>query len=213
MLEEFWKEKKHLLQIIAIVVAIGALFLTISLPENEKAKSALMNVQLAWLVIITFALFVLFINLLILAFRFEDKINKKKDVNFDDAIAYPVMFLGVWVLLNLWIYIINLYKYSVKEFMDWSLWPVGIFITAFGYYLSRKIFVTKKTKFFSIVRHSVYIFFCSSLLSLWVEMADLNFSLRSFVERMLVFALVFSAIIFLVDIYKIVKEKRKKKKV
>jgi hypothetical protein len=63
MFNKFLEEKKSVLQTIGILIAIGAIFLTIQPPENPVAKEALMKLQFFWLYTVTVSIFILYFNI------------------------------------------------------------------------------------------------------------------------------------------------------
>lgn len=112
MLKSFWDEKKHLIQITAFLIAIGAIFLSVPTPENDAARELLQNVQVLWLVIISVFMIVLFINFYALATKFEEKLEKHRNF-YINIISSLVFFSGFYFLINLWGYAWYIYKDSI----------------------------------------------------------------------------------------------------
>ena len=117
MLKEFWEAKKHLIQLVGILTGIGALFLSITLPENIQAKQALINIQFVWLIIITICLLLLFINFIRLADFWEKSFKEKSKIDYTDTIS--IFFSGtlIYLIINLWVYMISLYKESFWNYL------------------------------------------------------------------------------------------------
>ena len=83
MLKDFWENKKHLIQMVGILTGVGALFLSIPLPIDEQARSALLNLQFVWLVVISVSAVALLFQLLSLLGIFERKLKQ----NYFDLLA------------------------------------------------------------------------------------------------------------------------------
>ena len=64
MLDKFIEEKKSLLQTISLLMAIGAIFLTIQPSEDTLVNKALMNLQLLWFLLIFSSILILFYNII-----------------------------------------------------------------------------------------------------------------------------------------------------
>ena len=109
MFTEFWQKKKHTIELIGILTAIGALFLNIPLPESEKARLALINIQFIWLFILTFSMALLCFNFFYLAINLEDSSKEKFKFDIPNTISALVFAISFWLIYSLWQYIIVLY--------------------------------------------------------------------------------------------------------
>ncbi len=111
MLNEFWEQNKNQLQFVGILIGVGALFLSIPIPEVEKAAEALKKIQLIWLLIVTIAVALLFVSLFKLSRLYEINSTKDKDgFNFDETLSFVVVLTSVYFIVNMWIYAYSLYQ-------------------------------------------------------------------------------------------------------
>ncbi len=180
MLKNFWEQKKHLIQLAGILTAIGALFLSITPPENETAANALLNIQFAWLIIITVALFILFMSLITLLIEIEEETKKKYKINIEETISFLMIFISGWILVNLWIYVFKLYKDTIVKFMRYSGLIISIIIGTLVFYFVNRIF----KKLARIIRMIIGSFIFSILYGAWVEFSDLKFSFIGWLKNM-----------------------------
>src|SRR3989344_8352255 len=162
MLKKFWEDKKHLIQLVGILLGAGALFLSIDSPENTAAKSALANIQFVWLLIITVGLSALFIEFVNLSGEFEKKVGERFRMDFSNTASYFVWTALLFLLYNLWIFIGSIYQDSFFSFMKLAGGAVGVFIASVYYPLWRWLvlkipdkYVFRKTVF-SFVSHGVF---------------------------------------------------------
>lgn len=139
MLKEFWEAKKHLIQLIGILTGVGALFLSIKPSDNATANNALANIQFVWLIIITVSSIILFINFAKLGIEWEDNLKIKRGFDLTETISFFVLATLVYLLLNLWIYIINLYKNSFWDFFTITNGAIFSFIGAIFYHYWRRV--------------------------------------------------------------------------
>lgn len=157
MLKQFWKNKKYLVQFVGILAGIGALFLSISPPDNLKAREALANVQLVWLLIITITVVLLFIEFIQLSDRWEKDMMIKKGFDITDTISMFVSLTALYVIFNLWIYIINLYNNSLWDFLRTVNFAIFSLIGAVYFHFWRKIIFKISGK--SIYKKIIFSFF------------------------------------------------------
>ncbi|MDP3735015.1 MAG: hypothetical protein Q8R39_01150 [bacterium] len=127
MFKDYWEQKKHLIQLVGILTGVGALFLSITPPENVDARQALSNIQFVWLVVITFSCSVLFISFLNFSVDVEKHYGSKWAVNLKETLSLVIFLSLLYFLKNLWAYIIGLYSSSFWDFLQGIY--VGIFIT------------------------------------------------------------------------------------
>ena len=156
MLKEFWEAKKHLIQLIGILSGVGALFLSIALPENIEARQALINIQFIWLIIITICLIVLFVNFMRLADFWEKSLKEKNNIDYTETISLLIATTLLYLIINLWMYMINLYKESLWNYLTMAQ---GAFISLGGAFIAQLQLKIKskipeepkwKRKFFSL---------------------------------------------------------------
>lgn len=139
MLKQFWKNKKHLIQLVGILTGVGALFLSVPPPDNLKAREALSNVQLVWLLIITITVVLLFVEFIQLSDRWEKDLMKRKGIDITETISMFVSITSFYVIFNLWVYIINLYNNSLWDFFKTVKFALFSFVGAIYYHFWRKM--------------------------------------------------------------------------
>lgn len=206
MFKDFWDKQKHQIQLVGILVAIGALFLSITPPESEKALSALFNIQLAWLIIITIALLILFVNFIALMIRAEGEASVKYKIPLESTISLLAIFISVWILINLWIYIINLYREPLIKFFQQSYFFISLSIFSTVIYWIEKIIFSKIRKV--SIAAILSLLMTSILLGFWSDLFDLKFSFKSWVQNSAI-VLVIGTIYFSYKIiYKKIKSSR-----
>jgi len=205
MFKTIWKQKKDIIQLGAIIIAIGAIFLSINLPENnEVAREALLNVQFTWLLIISIILFILFVDIFVIVNIFLKKIMVKKKINLGFLLFSSISIFFSWILFNLWIYILNLYKESFKNFIDIQLdlliWG-ALFMFFTAPFLMKKFFFPEKSinihKYLYPLISAVLI---SIFLSLFITIRYSEFSLGRWVKT-LGYIIAPSVILFYTGLY------------
>jgi len=144
MFLEFWEKRKHLIECVGILTAVGALFLNISAPEgNEGARLALINIQFIWLIVISLALLILAVQFIDLVFRVENILENKWGI-YTSMLSFAVLML-IWKLVeNLWRYIIALYPHQAQVFFVWTYIISGGLIVIFYKKLISIIYNWKK---------------------------------------------------------------------
>lgn len=115
MFEIYWQENKNKITCVGILIAIGAIFLTIPVPNNNTAKEALLNLQLLWLLIITFGILTVCINLYLFVYKYRKKFRKKFGGKIESTIIDIIFLLAFWFLYNDWNYIYSLYKPNLES--------------------------------------------------------------------------------------------------
>ncbi len=137
MFEVFWNKNRHKIQFLAILTAIGAIFLSIPLPEDKKARVALLNVQSIWLIIISISVFLLFHSLWNLASTFEEKAKKKNKIDIGSTISVLIILIGFFLLSNLWVYLVGLYKEQLSQFLLIIIIGASSLVASILYHISK----------------------------------------------------------------------------
>lgn len=144
MFEEFWDKKKIMIQFTGAVTTIGALFLNISTPQNEAARTALANIQMFWLVIITTALTSLFVDFIFYIIRLERELSNRS-LPVYGVFSAMVGATLLWLVLNLWSYILSLYTNPFVKFISMSYPAIFLIVGT----LILKYIEKKQVKFFT----------------------------------------------------------------
>lgn len=113
MFKEFWDSKRHIVGAVGIVVAIGALFLAIPLPQdNAQARTALLNLQLIWLILISLGLIVLAWQTITFLFQVAPPGADLKTLppHLGYYARLSVWGLTFWILSAIWAYMWTLYR-------------------------------------------------------------------------------------------------------
>lgn len=164
MLKDFWEEKKHLIQIVGSLTAVGTLFLTIPRPEDVVAYGALLNIQFFWLVIIFVSVASLLFSLFLFLIRFEKISKEKHQIDFDFGLSSGFVMFALFFLFYLLRYTIILYRSSIQQ-INYVVGPVlGSLCSAVYLYVDRKFF-SRNIHF--ILRDLISAFFISSILMLY----------------------------------------------
>ncbi len=127
MLKDFWDKEALLIRISAFLTGVGALFLNITLPQSEKAKVALENMQIFWLFLIAVTVTALFAKFVVWAFKKEKEIGKHYDNLTFGIVSFLIGTILLWVILNFLSYISNLYPDRFNEFFGFAL-PLVIIV-------------------------------------------------------------------------------------
>ena len=139
MFKAFWEEKKHIIEAVGLFTAVGAIFLTIPTPDDTKAKIALFNIQIIWLLIISVLVVVLFISFLKLVIPLEKESKKRFSLDIEGALTGIIFATIFWFLLYWWQYIYILYAKSLHDFLEFLRYPMSIIFLAPIGFLRRKI--------------------------------------------------------------------------
>lgn len=188
MFKDFWERKKHEVQFFGILIGIGALFLAIGPPENEKAREALLNIQFFWLVIITISITILFVNFYKFSLTFEHKMRGKIWLDLEETISMVVLAGLIFFIFNVWQYISTMYRASFLDFLWggggfaissiigallYSFWR--IMCLKFQYSKSKAFFVSAGVMFFNSMVFGAWLTFVtqrgSFSLSLWLALS------------------------------------------
>ncbi len=105
----FWDEKKEGLTFAGFLLATGAIFLNINIPENTAAKIALSNLQFLWILIISLTSVWLGFSFLKFTWKVEEHYRKKTGLDITSGISTVVLASIAWFLYNTWKYTISLY--------------------------------------------------------------------------------------------------------
>jgi hypothetical protein len=187
MLEEFWSKKKHLVQFLGILIAIGAIFLSIGTPQDASAAEALQNIQLGWLVIITAGHLLLFWELFSLMLKFERRLEAQ------DTLSMFAAGIALFILTNLWIYIFHIYKKGLIDLLSsvQFSWAIG----AAFIYLTYKVFM--ETYNLGHYNSTFYTFVLSApALSLWDQLRTFSFSLSDYMYGLTAKYVIFAIVVF-----------------
>ena len=195
MLKEFWEAKKHLIQFVGILAGVGALFLTIPRPQDAAAGIALANIQLVWLLILSISTIVLFFNFVILIARWEKDYKKRKNFDLTETFSTIAMLTTSYLIINLWIYIIHIYKDSVFDFMRSVSFGAAATFAAFFYFIWRRIVLKISDKFIvgKIIVTIIAWALLSSLAAAWTVFIQKSgdFDMVYWVKMSAVFFLIF----------------------
>jgi hypothetical protein len=154
MQTEFWEKRIRTIEVAGILIAIGALFISMDIPvSNTLAAYALINIQLIWLIIITCSIFWLFYQLWLFFKFLESNTNSKFKEEILSTLSLLSLFLGLFLILYGWQYIIFLYKPILGEFaknvemviyaMIWSI--ARLILTGIASLFKIKIPLIKRT--------------------------------------------------------------------
>ena len=175
MFKEFWERKKGLIECTAFLVAVGALFLNIPLPDVETARISLLKVQLMWLFLITVSVGVLAVYFYIFALDVVHRIKERISLDMTVASTF-FLLLGFYMLWHLWWYMVILYEAEWKWFSETILRFLfaGYFI--FGMYTIRSL-ERRVPRFHTFILYSVgaCILF-AALASSYISLTTLDFS-------------------------------------
>lgn len=114
MFKQFWELKRHIIEPTAIVAALGAIFLSISEPENIQARDVLVNIQFIWLILIILSIIILFANFWWFSVVAEKEIKKYSKVDLTNSVSFAIAILALWLTVNLWKYAWALYPNQAK---------------------------------------------------------------------------------------------------
>ncbi len=119
MLTEFWDKYQHLVETAAVLLAVSALFLSIPLPDDEKARTALQNVQFVWFLLTTVGALAVFI--LLWGFVFEAGATLDKRYGWGDILGVAVfslmLFVTTTLIFNLWSYMFAVYRVPLQSLL------------------------------------------------------------------------------------------------
>lgn len=123
MFKDFFNQEKLLIGVSGFITAIAGLFLNVVLPAdvNMVTKTALQNIQAFWLLLLAALLTVLFVKFVGWVFKIERKSSKKYDVLTFAPISLSVGLLLLWVILNFFQFIINLYPQITAQYLGMSV--------------------------------------------------------------------------------------------
>lgn len=116
ILEEFWKSRRDIIALLGFLTAIGAIFLTIPIPDKIEARNALLMVQFLWLIVISVSAIWLSLAFLLFSYRFESHLGNKLKLDLGNYISSTIIVFTTYLLLNLWEYMISIYKIEWTKF-------------------------------------------------------------------------------------------------
>ena len=176
MFKEFWKEKKSSIEIVVILTAIGAIFLSISPPEKEEALVPFLNLQLFWLIAMTIGIAVLFWNFFIFTQKVEVEVTEKVGINLIATISLGLLMGSGWFLFNLWKYIFGAYEDSaIRLFTLLSLFAPILLVPFIVYFVEKLTTPLIRNKIFQKIVALVFSLFLSTFVfSIFVEMFIYN---------------------------------------
>ncbi|MDD5738809.1 MAG: hypothetical protein PHY72_02715 [Candidatus Pacebacteria bacterium] len=199
MPNRFLEKNKTYFELIGVMAAIGAIFLTIPTPENDKAQNALMNIQLIWLIIISVSLLLLFYKFFRFFLLVED-LAEKNGLHFYSSLAVIPFFMGGLILYHLWRYIFIIYGSNYKgSILQYLLGIVFSIYIAFTIFVSKKFiqdYLHKKIgpylfKIFS------YLLISSAVVSFLFYLLNLRFQIdRWFSSFLLTFLIAYCIVVF-----------------
>lgn len=207
MLKEFWENKKHLIQMVGIMAGVGALFLSITPSENLKANEALANIQFVWLIIITISVILLFGSFIKLVDKWEKQVSKTDGLNLMDTFSILLSLTLLYLLINLWRYVINLYEESFWNFLQNTETGWFAIIMAVYYYFWRKLVLKISDKpiwkrtLFSLSCHAGFSLFYGLIITLLFSGGSLSF------KKGLTFSIVFFGFLLLIIVYEFLRKK------
>lgn len=200
MFKEFWEKKKGPIECTAFLVATGALFLNIPLPEMEVARASLLKVQLMWLFLVTLSVAILAWHFLFFVLEVERQIKGRFSLNPRNALSTFFLALFLYLIWNLWKYMINLYE------AEWKWFSVSVlFFLYVGYFslfahlvflLEKKVNQTRTFVLYSLGMSMLFAIIPTLYYSLSTLKWSLGESYRSFIVWTSANALVLS--IFLI---------------
>lgn len=174
MLAKFWEEQIILVKITGSLVALGALFLNISVPVADEAKSLLANIQVFFLLIITVVLMVLFTRFIKYLVKEEKAIENKYKAPMIGTFSIASFFVLAWFIFSLWGYIISLYSRSFVQFLYISF--PGIIIVGgglFGLFIEKRR--EKFTNFSQIIINSFILSVLISVAGIYIQHGILKY--------------------------------------
>lgn len=115
LLKTFWNQEKSLVSFVGFIVAVGALFLNIQIPENSHAQNALAHIQVFWLLLLGVGLWKLGRKLISFADKREKELEEEGSPFRVMIPAFVLFAVFIWMMSNLLIYILALYQKSVME--------------------------------------------------------------------------------------------------
>jgi hypothetical protein len=127
---KWWNAHGSKFQFVGILIGIGALFLNIQIPDNEIAKTALLNLQFMWLFVITISLVILLWNLWMFSHDVEKSIEKKFRFRIPSTFSILTLAVSIFLIGSLWNYIYSLYGVQLLDFLDLIALPLEFFVFA-----------------------------------------------------------------------------------
>ena len=107
MFKSYYKEHAALINFTGVIGGLGALFLNVSPPSIEAAKSALVNIQVFWLIMLIVCLTILFFSFVKSIFTKEKEIWNAQKTPVTGFFSVTAAIVFFWIILNLIEYTIN----------------------------------------------------------------------------------------------------------
>lgn len=200
MLGPFWEQNKRILEIAAAVTAIGALFLAIPAPTEEKAREALAHIQFLWLFLISLLLLVVFTSLFLFTVLVEREVKGKYKFDFQSTISVIVLILAGTFVFRLWQYILAVYRQPMIETLRFLNIPVMGTVFVAWTYLRQRI-VSRGGSIWSQLMWTVPLVILFALtLATWTALTRLQFSLLAWLRQTAQYLLGIVAIEFLIPL-------------
>lgn len=202
MLLDFWNNKKHVIQIVGALVAIGALFLTIPVPSNTQAKNALLSVQFCWLLIITLSLLSLAYQFYLFACSIEKLWSDKTKLDSNILTGF-ISVISMFILFNLWEYMFCLYSDQFRHLANnLTIVVNGFCIVVWLRFLGFLYNKFLKVSYLFVLSQIGFSILLSLLSGLWIQFANLSYQCWNLVSCFLLYfsvALIGLIILLIVD--------------
>ncbi len=159
MIKHFYENNKYLINFTSFIVAICGLFLNISAPSSDQARSSLDNLQTMLLLIFIVSLILLFIKLARFLLVAERELGKKHDMPTKGIVTFLAIYGMITFLLNLVGYFLAAHPQASSPF------AIGlIFIIILAIAVSPIFLLDKFPSKFGTFSHVVVYSFSGSIL-------------------------------------------------
>ncbi len=211
-ISSFWKERKDQISICAFLIATGGIFLTISEPSIDSAKTALHSIQFIWLILISTAFIWLGISFVKFAYEIEIHLEKKFDVELQANIMAFALVLGGTLIFNLWEYLISLYTLEWITFIGLTQTYITLICVAFfARYQAisfHKYWSNQIAKYFLL--NFVRVLFFALIPTFWTTILKLNFDLSILFRAYVIYILAFSLVVIFGTLYILYRQRHPK---
>jgi len=210
--KKFWSRHKESLSVVGIMATISALFLTIPIPENETAKTALQMVQLLWLVAFTISVIWFCWVLLLFSFKLEDGLSKNIKFDLGNQISTCVMSFACYLVYNLWQYMTVLYRTEWLKMVR----MIENFILSLGIIIFLQLFTNIYLKYWEVSKFNfIGLGFAtcmgfSFIPTIWSTFFKLQFSMEIFLKNLISNLCLFSVIGFGMSLFLLYKYRKNK---
>jgi hypothetical protein len=199
MLSEFWEKRKQIIEISGILVAVGALFVSMNIPNNLVAAYALVNIQIIWLVIITVSVAIIFVQLWQIVKHFQTNSNNEYKEIFFSTIKFLIGAFGFFLIGDGLIYVYAVYKPILGEFIKTAagaFCAIALGIVFAAIYGFTKLFKIKLSIFWYAFTHYIALSVVLSILITFIQFG--HFTIDSYVKIALLCFIGIGLIFFLV---------------